>query len=458
MKDNFLDIFKRALDGPVMTESDFEMRRFMPKVNEIVKKYGVKYDPDNPVPDNDEAADNLFHAAVDFLKEVGVYCQDTNRVMMFNEEEIMYAIRASKGVCHAGEGKEAGEFGMRKPDDRKLPWFHVGSGIVCSSKELMYNLIEGYAMIREANSISISSLDSIRGIPVSVGSPAELYAAIESVKVGRDALRRAGRPGLPIMNLISTAASAETTIAASAQQFGLRPSDGWLCGAISEMKVDYGVLNKIAYLLNWGANIGAETSPILGGYAGGPEGTAVVSAAYIIMGVVVMMADYQLTFPFHFNYGCSTPKPVLWAVSSSCQATSRNVPSPVIWLGYIAGGPNTKQYFYEAAAHILMSVTSGAPSIQTPHPAKAVKVDGITPMEAQFAVETIKAASRLNRGDVSEIVNRLVEKYEPNLSNPPSGNTYQEVYDLKTGKPKEEYTKLYSEVKEELFKMGIPYN
>ena len=457
MHQNFLDIFKKALDGPVMTENDFEMRRFMPKVNEIVKKYGIKYDKENPVPEDDSAADNLFEAAVEFLKEVGIYCQDTNRVMEFSESEIKYSIKNSKSECKAGEGNEAGVFGMRKPDDSKIPWFHVGSGIVCSSKEVMYNLIEGYASIKEVNSISISALDSIRGIPVSVGSPAELFAAIEGIKIGRDALRRAGRPGLPIMNLISTAASAETTIAASAPQFGLRPSDGWLCGAISEMKVDYGVLNKIAYLLNWGANIGAETSPILGGYAGGPEGTAVVSAAYIIMGVVVMMADYQLTFPFHFNFGCSTSRDVLWAVASSCQATSRNVQSPVIWLGYMGGGPNTKQYFYESASYILTAVTSGAPSVQTPHPAKAVKIDGITPMEAGFAVETIKAASKLKRDKANEIVKKLLVKYEPNLSNPPEGNTYQEVYDVTTGKPKDEYLKLYEDVKNELFKMGIPY-
>ena len=87
------------------------------------------------------------------------------------------------------------------------------------------------------------------------------------------------------MNLISTAATAVTTIAASAPQFGLSPTDRWLCGAISEMKIDFGAMNKVAYLHNWGANVGAETSPILGGYSGGAARTAVVSTAYILMGI-----------------------------------------------------------------------------------------------------------------------------------------------------------------------------
>ncbi|UCC63700.1 MAG: monomethylamine:corrinoid methyltransferase, partial [Anaerolineae bacterium] len=337
-----------------------------------------------------------------------------------------------------------------------VPWLHVGSGIVATSEEMMTNLIEAYGSIAEADSISISALDSIRGIPVMAGSPAELYAAIRGIRIGREALRRAGRPGLPIMNLISTAAAAVTTIGASAPQFGLRPTDGWLCGAISEMKIDFGAMNKVAYLLNWGANIGAETSPILGGYCGGPAGTAVVSTAYILMGLLVHKGNYQLTFPVHFRYGCSTPRDVLWVVSTSCQAASRNIPMPVIWLGYVAAGPNTKMYFYESAAHLLCAVSAGAPAIQTPHPAKAVKIDGITPMEARFGVEMGMAASRLDRGQANELVVRLLEKYESQMERPPSGSTYQECYDVTSGKPKDEYVRLYDEVKEELRELGVP--
>jgi hypothetical protein len=454
---NFLDIYERALKGPIMSEQDFDMKVFIPKLKRVVKAYGIKYDQDNPVPADDAAADNLFEAAVDFLSQVGVYCQGTNRVIQFTQKEILDAVKEAPGLCLAGEGKEAGVFGMRKPDERKRPWLHVGSGIVSTTEEMATNLIEAYGSIAEADSISISALDSIRGIPVMAGSPAELYAAIRGVKIGREALRRAGRPGLAIMNLISTAAAAVTTIAASAPQFGLRPTDGWLCGAISEKKINFETMNKVAYLLNWGANIGAESSPILGGYCGGPAGTTVVSTAYILMGLLVQKGNYQLTFPVHFKYGCSTPRNVLWVVSTSCQAASRNIPMPVIWLGYIAAGPNTRMFFYEAAAHLLCAVTSGAPSVQTPHPAKAVKVDGITPMEAKFGVEMGLAASKLNRGQANELVVRLLEKYETQIETAPGGSTYQECYDITTGKPVEAYVRLYDEIKEELAGMGIPF-
>jgi hypothetical protein len=131
---------------------------------------------------------------------------------------------------------------------------------------------------------------------------------------------------------------------------------------------------------------------------------------------------------------------------------------PVIWLGYIAAGPNTKMFFYEAAAHLLCAVTSGAPSVQTPHPAKAVKVDGITPMEAKFGVEMGLAASKLNRGQANELVLRLLEKYETRIETAPGGSTYQECYDVTSGKPIEAYVRLYDEIKEELAGMGIPFD
>lgn len=453
---NFLDIYERTLQGPIMPEQDFDMKVLMPTLKQVTKQYGIQYDKDNPVPSSDADADNLFHAAVDFLSRCGIYCQNTNRVMQFSQAEILQAVKETSGCCRAGEGDDARVFRMRKPDDPKSPWLHVGSGIVCTTEEMFTNLVEAYGSIAQANSISISALDTLRGIPVMAGSPVEIYAAIRGIKIGREALRRAGRPGLPIMNLISTSASAVTTIAASAAQFGLRPSDGWLVGAISEMKIDFGAMNKIAYLLNWGANVGAETSPILGGYAGGPASTAVVSTAYILMGLLVHQGKYQLTFPIHFRYGCSSPRDVLWVVAASCQAASRNIPMPVIWLGYMAAGPCTPMYFYEAAAYLLAATTSGAPSVQTPHPAKAVKVDGITPMEARFGVALGTAAAQVKRQQANELVKQLLAKYEHQIETAPTGSRYQECFDAPTGKPNAEYVRLYEQVTNELAQMGIP--
>jgi methylamine--corrinoid protein Co-methyltransferase len=259
------------------------------------------------------------------------------------------------------------------------------------------------------------------------------------------------------MNLVPATAAAVTTIAASAPQFGLRPTDGWIIGLISENKVDYGALNKVAYLLNWGANIGAQSAPALGGYCGGPAGTAIVNTAYFLMGLVALKANYHLCFPIHFKHGCCSTRDVLWVVSTSCQAGSRNIPVPVIWLGYMAAGINTKMYFYETAAYLLSAVTSGAAAVKMPTPAKGVKVDASSPMETKFGIEMTRAASQLDRRRANELVIKLLEKYESQIPNAPEGDRYQDCYDVETGKPGEGYLRLYEEVKEELSAMGVPF-
>ena len=142
---NFLDVYERALDGPLMTENDFDMKVIVPTVREVVNAFGIKYDPENPLPTDDAAADNLYQAAVEFLSRVGVYCKDTNRVMQFSREEILAAVRTATGKCCLGEGKDAVVYGMRKPDDPRWPMFNVGFGWICTSEEMASNQIEALA-------------------------------------------------------------------------------------------------------------------------------------------------------------------------------------------------------------------------------------------------------------------------------------------------------------------------
>jgi hypothetical protein len=47
---DFLEICERALSGPIMTESDFDMKVFVPKLGQVLKQYDIRYDPNTPVP------------------------------------------------------------------------------------------------------------------------------------------------------------------------------------------------------------------------------------------------------------------------------------------------------------------------------------------------------------------------------------------------------------------------
>jgi methylamine--corrinoid protein Co-methyltransferase len=455
----FLDFIERAGSGPMLTENDFNMKSLIPNVRDIVTEYEINLDKENPITSDDAMADRLYEAALELLVRTGIYCQDTNRVIQLDRQEILKSVdEFREGAASFGEGKDSKPFLSRKPEDHNLPWMHSGTGIVASSESIAMAQVEGYGGIPETNSVSIPAFSHVRGMPVTGGSPLEIFAAIDSVQAARKALWRCGRPGLPIMNLLSSSTTAMGTIAGSYPAFGLRPSDGWLIDVLAEMKVNYETLNRLAFVRIINGNIGSTAVPILGGYAGGAPGTAVVKTAYYLVGMHIFQGTYHLTLPIHFNSGCNSMREALWVFAITGRAASRNTRYPAIAIGFTAAGPCTKMFFYEAATTILSQVPSGYAGIQTPHPAKAVVDDAVTPMEARFTVEFTKAITGITAHQANEFANRLLEKYEDNIANAPCGKKYQECYDLNTQKPSEEYIRLYEEVIEKMIQMGISFS
>lgn len=454
---NLLDYMERATTGPILSEDAFNMKVLIPSIRKVVKEYDIRYDRDSPVTADDELADRLFEAALELVTRTGVYCDATNRVIHLHRREMEEAVENLPEGSYFGEGRDRRLYRPRQTADQNPPWCQVGSGVVASSEETAMAVVEGYGSIAQACSVCVPALNQVQGMPVIGGSPLEIYATIASVQAARKALWRCGRPGLPVMNLIASATTAVGTIAGAYPTFDLRPSDAWLVDFLAEMKVNFETLNRLAFIQSIGSNVGSTALPILGGYAGGPAGTALVMMAYYLLGITLFKGAYHMTCPVHFRFGCSTTRDSLWVFSVVGRAASRHTRYPDLALAYAAAGPCTRMYFYEAAAVNLTCVPSGYGGVQTVIPAKAVLDDGITPMEGLFNVEIAHAATGVEAGQANEWVNRLLEKYEDQIEDGPRGQRYQECYDLKTRKPTEEYVRLHDEMKGELAQMGIPF-
>ena len=453
---NIVEICRRIKTGPTMDQESFDLDVVFANVRTVCEKHNIVYDANTPVPSDDDLADRVFQAAVEFIEATGFWCPDTHTVAQFTADEVLAAVRGASGRCIMGEGRDRYEWTPRCPDSDTKPWFHVGTGIFASDEKIAFNLVKAYAEIPQANSLSCPAIGAVDGEPALSGTPLEILAAIRGVQISRSASREAGRPGLGIGNSISTAGTSMATVAASAPQFGLRKSDGWLVGALAEMKYNLGALNKATYLNSWGANVCGESGVLVGGYGGGPAEIAVLNTAYVLLGRLVLNADYHLVFPVHVTRGCSTPRDCLWPTAVSCQAISRNTKELVWSLGYIAAGPMTKQFFYESAAYIAAAIPSGL-SAQTTHPAKAVLTDHVTPMEMLGAVELIEACTGMSRSQGNDLALKLLNKYEDNIDTASVGCRYQDCFDVETGKPSAEYVNLYGEVKDELRAMGFAY-
>lgn len=453
---DFTDICMRTEEGQMMQNMDFYMKCFIPKLGEVLKKYDVKYDPDTPVPSDDALADRVFEAALEFFVDVGIYVPTTSRNVKFTRNEVEEAMRAVQGEVWFGEGTERKVMKMRRPDDGNLPWFHLSGGVHASSEQIFLNLVEAFARIPGCDSVGVPSLVKIRGKSYRVKSPLELLACIRTVELAHQGLRRAGKPGMPILNNISTSTHAASTIAACNPDFGLRPSDGFYVDSLSEFIVDFETLNKAAFYNRWGAHICSVSTPLLGGYGGGPEGTAVLGTAYMFIGPLVFKGEYNLNAALHFKHKVSTTRAMLWVDAVINQATTRNTRYPNLNLGYLASGGGTDMYYHETAAFLLSIIPSGG-HVEATHASKAVVTDSVLPIEMAFNVEIGRVAAEMTRKDALPLVKHLLEKYENRLKNPPKGYVYPEAYDIESGKPKDqEYLKIVKNTKKELREMGLP--
>jgi len=452
---SFREILERATKGPIMSSRDFDMKVLIPKVREVVQRYEIRYDPETPCPSDDDLADRIHQAALDLYADAGTYVIDTERVIQFSRKEIEEAIYEAPREAYFGEGPDRCVFKGRKPDDSEIPHCHVGSG-TDTTEDVALKMVEAYGRISKAKTVSIPSVTAFGRLKSAAGSPVETLAGISMMRIGREGLRRAGRPGMGIINHMSSCVQGISTIAASNPEFGARPSDGWLIAPQAELKIDYSSLNQVAYLTSWGANIGQEAGPIMGGYAGGPEGTAVVTTAYCFHGILVARATYHLTYPVHITHVASTTPDMLFVVSASGQAVSRNVGVPYYALGYAAAGSATRQYFYEAAAYLLAIQSSGM-GIEDVHPNKAVVTNGALPIDSEFTCSLGHGMAGITRKDANQIIKKLIKIYSDGIKNPPKGRILDECYDIRTMKPDDDLRRTYDEAVRELGKLGIRF-
>jgi methylamine--corrinoid protein Co-methyltransferase len=445
---SFMKVVERASTGPVCSERDFDLRIFVPNLRKVVKEYGIRYDPQSPVPADDDLADRVWAAGLDFVCETGVFCPDTERRILFSREEIEAALAEGPRGIVFGAGTDAKAMPYRRPEDETPPWCSVGAGGSPVSNEAnLLSLVKGYAENPLGDSITTPGLTMVDGQMVTAGCPTEIEGAIRTMVLSREALRRAGRLDMPIVNAVASAVKAAGHIAG--HRYGIRKSDALEIGTHAEMKVDFDSLNKIALSLSTGSLVFAENGVILGGMAGGPAGTAVVTAAYNPIDILVLRGAVQHPFPTHFDLGTTSTRDTIWARSLANQAVSRNSRLPLVNIGYAGAGPTTKMVLYEFSAWVIGAVVSGG-SIEVGGSAHGTTVDHTSPMEPLLASEVAHAVAGMSRKEANKIVLGLLEKYEDKLHDAPLGKRYQECFDVAAATPSKEFLQLYREVRQEM--------
>jgi len=450
------EILERAHTGPFCENDDFTYKIFMPKVQEVVKKYDIKFDPANPVPADDDLADRVWKAAVELFLECGVLNVDTHRRIMVTEDELNEALYHYPGKFLVGTGKDTRLWENRKPEDTKTP-FCIFSPDITYDEDLMLPSCIAYVQEPLADGVCSPILEESIGMLIKSGAPSEMSGVLQHAMTLRQAARMVGRQGLYLV-AVGTAQSDTGQIAVSNEQWGVRPTDGRLIGALTEFRIDNELMNKIAHCMQYDCHIGCLSGSIYGGYAGRAEGAAVLEVAYHLVGLTIYQGTFNNSFPFHLHYTSNSGREMLWLVSVKHQAISRNSKYLSTSNGFLNAGPGTEMVLYEAAAHGLASTVSGG-HLWEAAPTHNKYRNYATPIEARMACEVGHAAAvqGMTRVKANEITNKLLAKYEDNIADAPKGKPFQECYDVKTVRPMPWYLDMFKKVKDEVAEMGVAF-
>jgi hypothetical protein len=315
------------------------------------------------------------------------------------------------------------------------------------SEEVFRQSIRSYIKEPLVDALGHGSIPVVDGMDVRSGSPMEVRATRQELLYVREALAREGRPGMPFVAAESST-SVLGDIAVMSPAF-MPVGNFHFIPTLNELKIDYTNLTKVMASYEYGVYNINLVDAIIGGYAGGPEGAALVTIAAFILGQIVCRASVSLCHPAHNKWVSTSPPESIWAENLVGQAFSRN--SPIIIIGdvWTSSGTGTRDVFNEIAAITVTKTLTGN------HPHGVCPTNGKFPngsgLDVRCMAEVALAAynQRLSLEQGNEIVCALVEKYENKFANPDLGKPYHEAYDVDSATPKAWWLAMYEDARKD---------
>jgi len=119
------------------------------------------------------------------------------------------------------------------------------------------------------------------------------------------------------------------------------------------------------------------------------------------------------------------------------------------------GGPGTTTILEEIAAHSIGAVASGVSYVYGVHSAMGNTPSHTSGLESRFMGEISHGSSGVTRKEADEIVRQIVSLYQEKQSEKPIGKPFDQVYDLDSIRPTEEWSATFETVKEHLSSLGL---
>lgn len=446
---------EKAQTGKIMPMKEWDTKVIPKTIRGILKKYNLQntLDLENPINCDDELADTFFKAGWELALELGMYCEDTERVISITEDELLETIRDYQDCNILGEGQDQVVMKPRRPEDPYKPLVASSLGIVCSEENYL-PLVQG--IVKYPKLVDVlhgPTLATVFGHTIRSGEPIETLMGNYESRLKKEALWRAGRPGMACTG-VAGAITEYGHLAGAPEVAGRGNVTMSLCPV--ELKCTYSNFHRIIQGLNYGHKLRVGAFSYIGGYAGPPEGAALACIANDLLIPTIMQADYTSSYVYDIQLFGNCGRKAVWANSVSIQAVSRNTRLMRNKIVNQTAGPCTEMFMYEAAVGLMNHCVSGASKTTQPRSAGGRYTDYITPVECWWAGDVFKSCAGMTRKDANELAKKILPKYEEKLQSPDKGQSLTECFDLKKQQPLPHYVELFNRVRNELIDMGMP--
>jgi methylamine--corrinoid protein Co-methyltransferase len=456
MYSNWLpEIVKRSEAGPYIKESDFDME-IAKRIPELIKSYGLKYDPNVLVPSDDDLAHRLYQAGMDLFLEMGVYNMSTQRRILFARDEVEEKVAMVPRSIPLGTGKDAVILQHRGVESTIPCVIHSGpTGTPCSEKYHPF-ILESCAQEPLVDCLGGGSVSTYLGEKIIPGTPLEILGVQRDAAVAREATRKAGRPGMHI-NDVASPLTCAGKISTFNPEWGMRSTDGLLVSQMVELKSDYDQLSRVARMKTLGMHIVDLMTPLVGGLGGGPVGTVIVTVACHLLGVMLYDASYHIYGHMHLLNSTDTDRMGLWGYAAGGQALTLNSPIQSINAIYTQAGLGTEQVLWEIAAASVASTVSGLHQGGVGATGGSSE-DHTSGLENRFNAQVSHSSLGISRVDANGYVMEFLSHYEDSHNDSPPGKPFAEIYNVETLEPTEQWLEKYHQVSEAIVKIGLDIN
>lgn len=450
-----LNMLDKAYTGEILPMKEWDTKVIPKTIKAILKKYGLNgtLDMENPINCDDDLADTFFKAGWELALELGMYCEDTERRIRITEDELLETIRDYQEYNILGEGQDEVVMKPRRPEDPYKPLVAASLGIVCSEENYL-PLVQG--IVKYPKLVDVlhgPTLATVFGRPIRSGTPYETLMGNYESHLKKEALWRAGRPGMACTG-VAGACTEYGHLGGAPELAGRGNVTMSLCPV--ELKCTFSNFHRVIQGLNYGHKLRVGAFSYIGGYAGPPEGAALACVANDLLIPTILQSDYTSSYVYDIQLFGNCGRKAVWANSVSIQAISRNTDFMRNKIVNETAGPCTEMFMYEAAVGLMNHCVSGASKTTQPRSAGGRYTDYITPVECWWSGDVFKSCAGMTRKEANEIAKKLLPKYENKLLSPDKGLPIEECFDLVAQHPMDNYIELFNRVRNELIDLGMP--